>query len=178
METHHSRLITLHSNPTLGTRLITAGLGLSVAAAGAFFCWYLWQNYRIARETDRWAETPCEIIVSAIDDSDLTQHGAVKYTLEIRYRYTVDGEDYIGEKVNRNRPVASADPEKTGSVQERYPVGSKAVCFVDPANPEEAILKRDSKAALYSIWFPALFVVGGIGIAVAGFRRKGARRLQ
>jgi hypothetical protein len=35
---------------------------------------------------------------------------------------------------------------------------------VNPAEPSFAILKTDSLAPGYSIWFPALFVVGGLGI--------------
>jgi hypothetical protein len=139
---------------------------------GAFFCVYLWRDFQSAKETDRWIEIPCEIVVSAIDDSGRTQHDGVKYQLEIRYRYRFGETDYLGEKMNRYRPVASGDPDKTGSVQRSYPVGSKTVCFVNPDDPADAILKRDSKAALYSIWFPMLFVVGGIGIAVSGFRRN------
>jgi hypothetical protein len=39
------------------------------------------------------------------------------------------------------------------------------MAFVNPAEPDFAVLKPDTKATGYSIWFPLLFVVGGLGIA-------------
>jgi hypothetical protein len=46
------------------------------------------------------------------------------------------------------------------------------VCFVNPADPSFAILEKDSKAVIYTIWFPGLFVVGGLGMAVQALRKK------
>ena len=159
-------------SPSFATRLITIGLGLSVAAMGGFFCRYLWLDYQTARETDGWVETPCEILVSAIDDSGRNQHGGMKYQLEVRYRYEWEGRSRISDKVKRRRPIAKNDRRAIESWQRKYPAGSETICFVNPEAPGEAILKRDTKAALYSIWFPALFVAGGIGIAWAGIRRR------
>jgi len=44
------------------------------------------------------------------------------------------------------------------------------VCFVNPTAPDEAVLKRGSRGALFSIWFPLLFVVGGLGVAINALR--------
>jgi hypothetical protein len=49
--------------------------------------------------------------------------------------------------------------------------------YVNPADVNFAMLKPDSKAAGYSIWFPMLFVIGGLGIAlraISGERRAGS----
>jgi hypothetical protein len=48
----------------------------------------------------------------------------------------------------------------------------QTVCYVNPSDPTIAILKHGTRAALYSIWFPLLFVVGGLGIAWTAIRRK------
>ena len=165
----------LRKTPTFANRLITIGLGLCVAASGAYFCRYLWRDYQAAKETDGWVETPCEVIVSTIDDSDRNQHGGVRFQLEIRYRYEWDGQTLVGDKLKPHRPIASSHRVRVAGWQEKYPAGAESICFVNPDAPEEVVLKRDSKAALYSIWFPALFVVGGLGIAVSGFRRRSPR---
>jgi hypothetical protein len=158
-------------NPTLGTRLWNAGLGLMIAAAGAFFCWFLWKNHQIARLMDAWIETPCEILVSEIDDRALTQHGATKYTLTLLYRYEWNGDFYRSGRVRRH-PIASTGREKVERWAERFPAGTRSTCRVNPRNPAESQLVPDSKAALYSIWFPGLFVVGGLGIAIGGLFRR------
>jgi hypothetical protein len=46
------------------------------------------------------------------------------------------------------------------------------ICYVDPKSPDRAVLKRDTKAALYSIWFPCLFVIGGAGMILSALFRK------
>jgi hypothetical protein len=42
---------------------------------------------------------------------------------------------------------------------------------VNPALPAEAVLEHASRAALYSIWFPLLFVVGGLGMLRGALKR-------
>jgi hypothetical protein len=54
----------------------------------------------------------------------------------------------------------------------------RTTCRVDPANPDFAVLKPDSLAPGYSIWFPALFVIGGPGIAVRALTRGGNPRMD
>ena len=163
--------------PSFGNRLITIGLGLLLASAGAFFCVYLWKDYQATRETDHWVETPCEILASTVDENGLTQHGSTRFQLEVRYRYLWDGRSMVGDKVKPHRPIASSHRKMVAEHLEKYPVGLQTTCFVNPDAPEEAVLKLDTKAALYSIWFPALFVVGGVGIAASGLRRsKSANR--
>jgi len=158
--------------PSLGNRLITIGLGLVLASAGAFFCVYLWKDYQATLETDHWVETPCEILAATVDENGLTRHGTAKFQLEVRYRYEWDGQSMVGNKVKPHRPIASSHQKMVAGHLEKYPVGLQTTCFVNPDAPEEVVLKLDTKAALYSIWFPALFVVGGLGIAVSGLRRS------
>ena len=44
--------------------------------------------------------------------------------------------------------------------------------YVNPADVNFTMLKPDSKAAGYSIWFPMLFVIGGLGIAIRAIRSE------
>ena len=37
-----------------------------------------------------------------------------------------------------------------------------------------AVLKKDTKAALFSIWFPCLFIVGGAGMILSALFRRNA----
>jgi hypothetical protein len=39
-------------------------------------------------------------------------------------------------------------------------------CLVHPQNPALAVLKPDSLAPGYSIWFPGLFMIAGLGITI------------
>ena len=51
---------------------------------------------------------------------------------------------------------------------EDYAVGTETTCFVDPDAPERAVLKKDSKAALYTLWFPCLFTTTA-GASITGY---------
>jgi len=44
--------------------------------------------------------------------------------------------------------------------------------WMDKVDHDFAVLKPDSQAPGYSIWFPALFVVGGLGIAFRALLKK------
>ena len=44
-------------------------------------------------------------------------------------------------------------------------------CWVNPQAPNIAILKHGTLAPLYTIWFPGLFVVAGLGIIFNGIKR-------
>ena len=42
----------------------------------------------------------------------------------------------------------------------------------EPETYSWADLVRDKRTAIYSIWFPAIFVVGGLGIALSSLVRN------
>ena len=66
--------------------------------------------------------------------------------------------------------VLTLAPERVVSLS----VGNETVCYLDPDAPELVVLKKDSKAALYTIWFPCLFIVGGAGMIFSALFRKKA----
>lgn len=152
-----------------------AGMGLSMAAAGAFFMWFLWKNFDVATVMDDWVETPCQILASTIDDSQIDQHFETKFEFQVSYRYEVGGMTYLGENT-KSKPIVAGIRKKLKKWESRYPTGSTAVCFVNPDDPTDAVLDRDTKASIYSLWFPGLFVVGGIGVALSGLFLGGTRR--
>ena len=158
-----------------GGRLWMAGMGLAMAAAGAFFGWFLWKNFDVARVMDAWVETPCQIVASTIDDSQIDQHFETKFEFQVSYRYEFEGQAYLGEQA-KSKPVVAGVRKKLEKWERRYPTGTSAVCFVNPDQPSEAVLERDTKASIYSLWFPGLFVVGGLGVALSGLFLGGPRR--
>lgn len=132
--------------------------------------WYLWAVFQKSSLMNDWVETPCVIEKSAVDDSGLNQHYGTMYSLITSYNYVFDGKGYTGSKYKRIQPAGS-DRKKIEKKQEEYPVGASTVCFVDPDHPAAAVLKKDSKGSIFSIWFPGLFVLGGVGMIVSVFRK-------
>jgi hypothetical protein len=155
----------------LSGRIWKIVMGLLLVVVGSVFVNYLWSAYQRAAKMDSWIETPCQIVSSSIDDTGRNQKGLPKYTLEVTYQYNYEGKERTGDRFKR-LPSEASDPRKVKSKLKNLEAGKRTVCYVNPAIPDEVVLKKDTKAALYSIWFPCLFVVGGLGmISSAIFRR-------
>lgn len=155
----------------LAGRLWKIMMGLVLVAVGSLFVYYLWDSHERAAKMDSWVETPCLITSMDVDDTELNQRGMPKYVMQVRYTYEFEGQEFTGDRIKR-LPTEASDPRKLKKHIERYQENAKLVCFVDPADPGSAVLKKDTKAALYSIWFPGLFVVGGGGMILSALFRR------
>jgi hypothetical protein len=154
---------TPETNPNAG-RYWLAALGILLACAGALFTLGLWHAWQKAEETRRWTPQPCRIISSKVISERPTPNSNTKHRVEIRYSYTFAGQALIGDHIKRV-DSATAHEDNAKEKLETYPVGFETTCFVNPAHPQEAVLKHSTRAPLYSIWFPLLFVVGGLKMA-------------
>lgn len=148
-------------------------MGSVLIVVGSIFVQYLWNSYTRAAKMDVWLEVPCEIVTMDVNDEELNQRGMPKYIFEVTYQYEFDGKAHTGTRLKRLSTEVS-DPRKLKRSIETYRPGTKTICHVDPAAPEMAVLKKDSKAALYSIWFPCLFIVGGAGMILSALFRRTA----
>ena len=138
-------------------------MGLFLVLAGMLFTWVLWRAYQRAEETRSWVETPCTIVQSSLHSERPTPGSNLSYRPEIRYAYEFNGRTFIGRNIKRV-DGRSAHEERVRSTLAQYPAGLQTVCHVNPQSPWEAVLLHGTRAALYSIWFPLLFVAGGFGM--------------
>src|SRR6185436_9399185 len=95
--------------------------------------------------TYRWQKTECTILSSRITDYQGDNRKA--YMLEVRYEYTVGGQTIQSTSYNDTRGLAGSpqnwtDYSDAARALERYPAGSRSVCFVDPGDPTRAALAR------------------------------------
>lgn len=131
------------------------------AGCGFFFIMFLWPVIRILGARD-WVETPCEIVSSEVgvhSDSD-----GSTYSIDIEYAYAVDGREYLSDRYSFDETSSSGRAGKQRVVDE-HPVGSEHICYVDPDNPDEAVLNRGFVPTLWFGLFPLIFVaVGGGGL--------------
>lgn len=154
---------------TTSARLLKTALGLLLVAAGLAFVAVLWNSYRRAEETRHWTPTPCLITFSELLTEHVTPNSPISYRAGIRYRYTFGGTIYDGSHIMRVDGTTK-DRAKAIALTEKYPPGRETTCFVNPAQPDFAVLEHATRAALYSIWFPLLFVAGGAGMIFSAWR--------
>ncbi|MBK1789707.1 DUF3592 domain-containing protein [Persicirhabdus sediminis] len=151
---------------SLGGRIFLFFLGVALAAMGGFFTYMLWHSFQLAKETRQWPEVECVIVQSRVEER-LVPGSPMEYRARVFFDYELDGQSYLGEKISRRGARWTKSKERVEAVLADYPLGSVQPCWVDNANPNIAVLRHDTKAGGYSMWFPGLFFVGGLGIMVA-----------
>jgi hypothetical protein len=166
----------LTETKTIGTRLTLSGMGAILVAVGVFFTYRLWDSYERGMETRHWLETPCEIISSQVNTEKPVPNTPDEYKPVVRYRYELNQTIYHGGQIRRGLGY-STDRASAEAWCTKYPLGKKTACFVNPQQPDQSVLEHTSVAAIYSIWFPILFVAGGFGMILNAWRDKRTRRL-
>ena len=111
----------------------------------------------------RWDPTPCTIVSSEVVDSSDDEQ---PFQASVRYRYAVDGHEYLGDRVSR-RAATESDFGKAQRRTLRYEQNSETTCYVDPADPSRAVLERSLPWTALMVFLPLVFVViGGGGLFV------------
>jgi hypothetical protein len=141
-------------------------LGLSVAAVGALFVWLMARSYLRAREMRAWPEVPCVILTSEIEERRHDPHSPPEFRLNVSYGYEWLDTPKTGDRVSLRGSSWTSKRDVIAKRAAEFPLGAQTTCRVNPQNPDFAILQPDSLAPGYSIWFPSLFVIGGLGIAI------------
>lgn len=156
-------------------RWFLLGLGLFLALIGSCFVWLMARSYLRAKEMREWPEAPCVILLSEVEERVHDSGSAPEFRLSVSYGYEWQGQPYTGEKLTLRGNPWTSKRKAIETELERYPAGSLSTCRLSPADPTIAVLRPDSLAPGYSIWFPALFVVGGLGISISALKKKPGR---
>jgi len=146
-------------------------MGIPTILIGILFCQFLYLAYLRAQETRSWTAVHCLIEESDVDWRKISPNSPLRYFPKIRYRYRVGDQSYLSKRLTRS-DGSTSDKAKVKQRLAAYPPASTHLCFVDPKDPEFAILEHEPLAPIYSIWFPCLFILGGIGMIVGGARRR------
>lgn len=155
-------------------RWYLAILGLVVALLGGLFVWLMARSFLRAREMRTWPEVACVIISSEVEERRHDENSPPEYRQDLSFGYEYQGKARTADRLTLRGSPWSSDREVADARVAEYPEGKTTICHVSPADPDFAVLKNDSLAPGYSIWFPGLFVVGGLGITFRAVFPKGA----
>jgi hypothetical protein len=165
-----------HSSSPVAGRWYLAFLGLILVLIGAVFFWLMWRSYDRAREMHEWPEVPCVILNSEVEPRPIDFRGPPEFRVKILFGYEYGGLRRTSERITWRGSPWSAKYSMVEQRVKSFPIGMETTCRVDPQNPEVAVLEPDTKAAGYSIWFPLLFIVAGLGITLgAMFPRRNSK---
>lgn len=144
-------------------------------AAGALTCWFITVKPLLQiRAARSWDIVPCTVLSSSVASHD--GDDSTTYSVKISYRYEVDGRGFQGSRYRFEAGSDSNRMEKQEIVR-RHPAGAQTDCFVNPANPNEAVIDRNPHRGLWWGAMGLLFVaVGGAGMMFAPRLSGGATR--
>lgn len=154
-----------------GARVYLTVIGLLLALAGSVFTWLMWRSFDRAREVEGWPSVPCVILRSEAEERQIDPGGPVERRFGVLFGYEWQGKAFESERLRLRGSPWTGKAEGIAELLEKYPVGARTECRVDPEDPSMAVLERESKGPGYSLWFPVLFVVGGLGIVAGAWRR-------
>lgn len=152
-------------------------LGIVIAAVGALFTALMWKSYERAAEQRDWPQVDAVVLESEMEEWQHDEFSPKEYRMKILYGYEWEGERKTGDRFGFRGNPKYNKRNKVEDLVESFPEGERISIYVNPEDPNFTIIKPDSKAAGYSIWFPLLFVVGGLGIAVKAVARAMRGRL-
>ena len=117
-----------------------------------------------------WMETPCMVVHSQVKSHRGSKNNTT-YSPDIHYTYQVNGREYRSERYQFLGGSSSGRASKAAAVA-RYPRGQTAICYVNPNDPQEAVLDRTPFPGGLWTFFPLIFVAAGAGILIAGIRGR------
>lgn len=117
-----------------------------------------------------WPAVPCQILSSRVAESSGSDGST--YRVEIAYTYEVGGIRHQGDRYEF-LGGSSSGYEGKNRVVARYPEGSLATCYVDPADPSQAVLSRRVSPWFLMGLLPLLFF--GVGVYGLVFVLRGRR---
>jgi hypothetical protein len=85
-----------------------------------------------------WLETPCVILSSAVEENQ-TESGV--YNIRVTYTYEVAGRSYSSSRYDFSTGATCGFRGKKAVVGRLAP-GMKAVCYVNPTDPSDSVIKR------------------------------------
>ena len=148
----------------IGARVFLLLFSVVFMGIGLLFAYAVVRSTLETVATYRWAKTPCRIVASA---EERTRDEESPYTFWVEYTY----ERKDAPRTSHGFLLSdwsTADYEDVQRLLDRYAPGTQTVCFVDPEDPERAILEHESLWNFLVILFPLLFVaVGSVTMVVA-----------
>ncbi|MCB1086999.1 MAG: DUF3592 domain-containing protein [Verrucomicrobiae bacterium] len=146
--------------------------GLVFAGMGLLFSVFLVRQLIADASTYQWTETLCQIqsveiaVESQRDDP---------FRLTARYTYQIEGTTHESDRVSLQEKW-SDDYEKLALQQRDWLGKDGVVCYVNPANPAESILRREPLMNGLFILLPLVFVAVGVGIVWLGIHTLRAKK--
>lgn len=162
--------------------IVLFGLPFLAVGLGASYLLFstLYEHYK----AQKWVEVPARIRSLDLEHRRGSK-GGTTYKVVATYAYTYGGRTYEGDRVGFSSSadnVGSWHRDTHKELRQAWTRGKTVPCYVDPAAPEQAVLKRDLRFGMlaFMMLFATLFsaVGGGIVLGGLGASKSAGRRAR
>ena len=115
-----------------------------------------------------WREVPATVQACELK-SESDSDGGTTYRVVASYRYEVEGRSYTGDRVSFHSGadnIGSFQQQLYATLSECQRRKKSAPCWVNPANPAEAVLSREIRPELIVFHQVFVFAFGGAGFGI------------
>jgi len=116
-----------------------------------------------------WEEVPCRVVSSTVRSH--SSDDGTTYSVDILYEYEFGGHVRRSNRYDFAN-FSSSGHEGKREIVDRYPAGAGTVCFVDPADPVDAVLSREFRLAYLIGLFPLIFLIVGLAVLSWGIKSR------
>jgi hypothetical protein len=126
-----------------------------------------------------WTASTCEVLSSRVASHyDSSSDGGATYWVEVRYRWTLDGVSYTGDRYDLRGAASTEAASDCREIVRELPPGRKVTCYVNPSKPGEAVIDRDLHPEQFVRWALAWLLLGAaffvVRVTVLYYRKGGA----
>jgi len=157
------------SKPVISIGCALSGLGVCIVPVlfGSFFIYVAFvAPAEATREAADWEETPCVIVSSQLakhqsHSRKITDDVTYTYEIEVEFRYRYGGQDYTSDRYDLS-DVNSGEEDWKQEVVDKLRPGTETVCYVNPDDPDHAVLSREVNLSPWAATVPVVFVLAGL----------------
>ena len=153
------------------SKIIATIFGLIFLVAGSWFLKVTARGVYAGAQTWSWQKTVCTIVSSGVGQEDQNTTHPGDFRVAVKYRYAFGGKELLSDTYER-QPAMFQDYGKAARLAGRYREWARGICYVNPAEPTEAVLVRYNLFSVLTLLFPMMFVAIGGGTIYFSWRRK------
>jgi hypothetical protein len=148
----------------LGRRIFVSLFLLAFLAMGLWVSGLMIYGFYRSALTYVWDPAECLILKSGVAEHPEAAEAGEAYRFQVLYTYEADGVRFNSDQY-RPGYSGSSDIGEANALADLYPRGSRATCYIDPAKPSRAMLRRPSLWFIFFLVLPLLIAaVGGFGL--------------
>ena len=126
-------------------------------------------------QSKNWQKINCKIVHSRVKSHSGDK--STTYSVDILYTYKVNKKKYKSNRYDFFSGSSSSGYQAKKDIINRYPRGKKAKCYINPDNPEEAVISREYRTdmmlfAIIPLVFTLVGLIGVIASTIAIIRKK------